>query len=455
MNEQIIATSDAPEIIITHVEGDLQVKGWDRSEIEVKANVDELAVQEEDDVVQISCQGSCALRVPEAATLRIDYVGGEARFKLLEDQLHAVRIGGLATLRSVADASLDHVMGDLFVKNVSGDLRVGQVGGNASIRLVDGDCSLEYVSGNLEARDIAGSLSASAGGDASLREIEGDCTLTRIGGDLALRDLQGDLQARAGGDCSLRLSSLEGSSYEVNAGGDLSCRLPEDPSLQLSITAPLIRIRLADETRTCQEGTCELVLGSGDAVMKLTAGGDALIDARDSSTEAGESDFTDDFSERIDKQIEAQIEAQMDAINEQLKLLNNLSASLRGVGLDPEETQEILRQAQRSGEKSSAQAQEKMRRAQEKLERKLEAARRRSELKAMAAERRAQAAERRAEIGKRRAWTFSFKSTPKTQQPPVEPVTDEERLMILRMLEQKKITIEEAEALLAALEGQE
>jgi hypothetical protein len=34
-------------------------------------------------------------------------------------------------------------------------------------------------------------------------------------------------------------------------------------------------------------------------------------------------------------------------------------------------------------------------------------------------------------------------------------VNDEERLVILRMLEQKKITVQEAEQLLAALEGQE
>jgi hypothetical protein len=36
-----------------------------------------------------------------------------------------------------------------------------------------------------------------------------------------------------------------------------------------------------------------------------------------------------------------------------------------------------------------------------------------------------------------------------------DPVSDEERLTVLRLLEQKVITLEEAEALLAALEGKE
>jgi hypothetical protein len=34
-----------------------------------------------------------------------------------------------------------------------------------------------------------------------------------------------------------------------------------------------------------------------------------------------------------------------------------------------------------------------------------------------------------------------------------EPVSDEERLTILRMLQEKKISLEEAEKLLAAIEG--
>jgi hypothetical protein len=44
---------------------------------------------------------------------------------------------------------------------------------------------------------------------------------------------------------------------------------------------------------------------------------------------------------------------------------------------------------------------------------------------------------------------------PTPPKPPVDPVTEEERLMILRMLEQKKITLEEADELLSALEGQQ
>ena len=73
---------------------------------------------------------------------------------------------------------------------------------------------------------------------------------------------------------------------------------------------------------------------------------------------------------------------------------------------------------------------------------------------------RAQEAARRAEhkaqrVASRRhakmKWTWDFDNMPKA--PKREPVSEEERMAILRMLAEKKITSEEAEQLLSALEG--
>ena len=85
-----------------------------------------------------------------------------------------------------------------------------------------------------------------------------------------------------------------------------------------------------------------------------------------------------------------------------------------------------------------------MRRAQEKLERKLEAQRRRAEQRNQAA------TDRRT---RRQSWGFEWPSPPQPPAPQKTAATEEERLMILRMLEQKKITLDEADRLLSALEG--
>jgi hypothetical protein len=86
--------------------------------------------------------------------------------------------------------------------------------------------------------------------------------------------------------------------------------------------------------------------------------------------------------------------------------------------------------------------------AAERAQRKIEAANRRIEQKVHAAERRGRA---KVALGIGRwNWDLSPKGVPV---PPKAPVSDEERLAILKMLQEKKISAEDAEKLLAALEG--
>ena len=116
-----------------------------------------------------------------------------------------------------------------------------------------------------------------------------------------------------------------------------------------------------------------------------------------------------------------------------------LSARLDSAGLSPEKAERIEKRAQ-----------EKIRRAQEKLARRLTSEQKKTERKARTAAARA----RRRSKGRRHTW--SFRTSPVAPAAPAgDPVSEEERLMILRMLEQKKISLAEADQLLAALEGKE
>jgi len=181
--------------------------------------------------------------------------------------------------------------------------------------------------------------------------------------------------------------------------------------------------------------------------MKLSAGGAIYLYALEGwEGGASEEEFKnlpEDFGEQIAEQVEAQIEAQMEIMNQQLnEQFERLSATISRSELSSEEIERIMEQARIKSEEASLRAQEKMRRAQVILERKLEAAQRKRELRERAASQRGR---------KRGAWTAGV-VTPIS--PEIGPVSEEERLMILRMLEQKKITAEEAEQLLSALEGQ-
>jgi len=79
-------------------------------------------------------------------------------------------------------------------------------------------------------------------------------------------------------------------------------------------------------------------------------------------------------------------------------------------------------------------------------------------LKVAAAERKADrkvrtTAARAARKARKSIGERGFTSTPLHPRKPVDPVSEEERMMILQMLQDKKISVEQAEKLLAALEG--
>jgi predicted house-cleaning NTP pyrophosphatase (Maf/HAM1 superfamily) len=88
----------------------------------------------------------------------------------------------------------------------------------------------------------------------------------------------------------------------------------------------------------------------------------------------------------------------------------------------------------------------------------IDAATRRTDVKVQAAMRRAEAKARAAEV-RARNWQGKIVVGGRTvmnasgSTPAGDPVSDDERLVILKMLQEKKITLDEAEKLLAALEG--
>jgi hypothetical protein len=88
----------------------------------------------------------------------------------------------------------------------------------------------------------------------------------------------------------------------------------------------------------------------------------------------------------------------------------------------------------------------------DRVRRKMEHATRRAEESVRRAEERVRHAEARAH--QRPHVLFGWNAAPRSAAEPAgEPVSDEERMTILRMLQEKKITSEEADKLLAALEG--
>jgi hypothetical protein len=417
MARQVFNTSLAPDCQIDRIGGSLHVKGWDLPQIAVDADQSDLEIEEDADAVRFSCRRDCGIRLPHGATLEIGSLQGDAQIKLLDETLKLGEALGSLNLRNLAGAQIGLIHGDLSARSISGDLELGQVKG-----------------------------------DVEARRIEGDFKLGEGGGDLDLQQAFGEVHAVVKGDARLRLREMNGAEYHLQAGGDVRGSLPADANLKLRLVSrgKSIRLRLPKFSQIYSQEQVELEVGGGDILLAIEAGGDISLDAQETGW-TGSEPFMPGFDEEIAQQVEAQIGQHMQEMSQRLKnQMEQMAENLSRVGMSPDEAQRIVDQAMRASERETAKAQEKMRRAQEKLERKLQDAQRKAEQKARSAERSAWARNRH-------TWGRGASTPPPAPQPsvPPEPVSDDERLMILRMLEQKKISLEEAEQLLAALEGQD
>lgn len=417
MDSQTLSLSgeEAPEIQI-EVHGNLKVTGWDQSEVQATSpHPDSLQLTARDGAVSLLARSSCHLQVPADARLNVEVVHGNAVFEGTLGPLTIQKTGGNLSLHQVGACKIQKVYGNLNARQVQGDLRVHAVYGNMNVRAIQGE---------FQAQEAAK-------------------------GNLVLSEAQ-SVRAAVLGNATLKVDPQPGQAYELDVSGNIHMRLAETARADVEVTsqARLIRLSLPDLDRSIQEPHYHFTLGDGGARVTLKAKGYVHIAsqrARETTGqgEGGEADaLVGDLTEDISHLIDVQMEALELELNERLSHLPEVAA-IPELASDIDEIVDQARQySTRAVMRAQTKAQAAARKAQEKLARKLEKARQRAARQEARAARRAT---RRTPTPRR------LTRTPHAG----EPVTEEERLLILKMLEEKKISLEEAEQLLAALEGEQ
>ncbi len=308
-----------------------------------------------------------------------------------------------------ASVQIDGVEGDAAVRMVAGSLSFGVISGDLAMReagklaigTVEGDVSLhdvgglaiEGVEGDLSLRGCNGPVSAGEiSGDVSIQDVNGDVSLSSVEGDLYVRGVMGNLSAHSQGDASLYLEPREGAAVNVSAEDDVLLHLPANVNATLSLSADdadNINVKIPAAV-TSGKNPRSVILGTGSASIKLQSEGDILV--------TSESSAWNDAAEFADFDGSWPLPADF--------------------------SERINRQVQAATQRAARQAETAARRVEQKV--------------------------------RQQSRRFSFNWTPgrgAPVPPPSEPVSDEERMTILRMLQEKKISAEDAEKLLAALEG--
>lgn len=393
MDNNAIPVSPKTTIIVKS-SGDLFLRGVEQEEVRFQSSEDRIRIHQSNDTLYVETHASIDLEVPHMGIIVVEKVGGSAFIQDIGGSLVIQKIGGDLALQRLGSVRIDKIGGSGLFEGINETLTIGKVGGDLSVR---------QVAGRLEVETVGGSS------------------------DLQVMGL-GEVNLRSGGDISLYITNAIEAPVTLRAGGDVSLYVPANISANFVLNSggETINLALSDQNQPfiheIDARRYEFHLGSGEVPVEVIAGGDVMV----SDEEAEPESITSDLERRESAWMEAR------------ERRGNPSWSF-GFGFD----------------RSSAWADMVSRRAQE--------ATRRAEQRSQAAMRKTeeqirQAAERQIRLSVERPIRQAmqgFEAIPSvpTSAPSSEPVTEQERMLVLQMLQEKKISVEQADRLLAALEG--
>lgn len=410
MTQVLRLTRDNPIVHIKAYAG-VKIEGVDQPEITCEIDAPQLVTMVEDgDHVYITVNSSCRLTVPALSSLEIERAMGSAKIANIKNPIRIEKVFGNLVLLDISEAF------------------IGKVGGNFSVQRSDSSVKIEKVGGNLIVADVGSFRCEKIGGSCKVRQVHGDFILEKAGGNIKAQDISGVFSVKAvggsffsknvyigedlrvGGNIRVIRLGLGKNGLTLKAGGDINVELDDDFAgalFKLNSGAEDIRIKHKEDDLKIHSGYHAYQIGNADQSVVASAGGSIII----SELIQPDEDIIGDLSEHFDF----------------------------------EET-----------------------RYSEMIQERIETATRFAEAKVRSAEIRLDQMRNHLEKNK-----FNFendaipyiepKVPPQPPKPlqPVPPVarpvgkrgaSDEERLMILKMLQDKKINVDEAEILFKALE---
>ena len=315
--------------------------------------------------------------------------------------------------RASGDANLRNLMGGIHVQRAGGDFSAQEIGA-LDVQAIGGDCVVVGAAGPLAIQRV--------GGDFQGSNLAGPVRLDGVGGDAMLKVTGGAVHIRAGGDLGVWVEAADGENIRAQANGDvvIGLALNENADLDLNSRGRDIKVEIAGGSEEIEKRFHHLVLGDGSQKISVEAGGDIWV--TDNLGDLGErfdglTDLADELIENWKSVDESHAERMEDFSHD----FNHRAEDL---------TDRINKRVEDAMRQADTRIQESMKRL-ERRTRRLE--RHGFDLPIPPVSPRRPAAESPA--GKKAG------------------ASEEEKMLILKMLQEKKITVEEAEKLLEALEG--
>lgn len=253
--ERKVAADANGEVVISNVSGTIDVRGWDRNEVQVTGTLG-------DSVERVDVESSNGRTIVKVVLPRGHARDGDADIEVQVPKNSSVEVSAVS-----ADVSSRGVLGPQRLKSVSGEVTADISGNESDVRSVSGDVTVRGVGKptSLRVASVSGSLDiTNMGGKIDLVTVSGDARLqgnevTEIrgrttSGSLELvgkltRDGRVDVEG-VSGDITLRLSAVGGLSAEIESfSGDIHGCLAKGVE-RVSKYGPGVRLNL----RTVEAG---------------------------------------------------------------------------------------------------------------------------------------------------------------------------------------------------------
>lgn len=396
MKIQRFQVSNAPHLTITSFSG-LEIKGGREGEVAIKAYGPEetLEFEREGERITVTAHARCKIACPQGTSITVPAAHGNLRIQQLDGPIAVEQVSGDTLLKEVGPTTITTASGNVRARSVRGDLQINQVSG-----------------------------------DFTVRGVEGRLLSDTVGGNLVATHLEGGLQVTAGGDGTLKTDLTSGCDYKLSTGGNATLRFPDHVSANIQVSANGIitdKVEWAQVEKDANNLTGRV--GEGEANVEINASGDVSL----------RTDKSDPGAFFIGLEMDEDLELELESLAEELE---------RNIHIHMEQMNARL-EAQLSRIDEEA-IRRKAEQAAEKVRRKAERAAERAKLKAERAQRRWQrmGGSRRTPRPPRAP---SAPAAPRRRA--AAPVTEEERMTVLKMVQEGKISADEAAQLLEAMEG--
>lgn len=371
--------------------------------------------------VELTCQKSVFIRSWDDPNVEIRYPENKECLVGENEGLLSINAKSYLIMSVPNDMSIsiDRILGNLEVVGHQKEMDITSISGNCSIQSIDtltaenisGNCKICFVKNDAIIRNVSGNFSCGT--------TEGSLNVGGVGGNFSGSTENIKLLTSVGGNIKIRANRLQSTESQLRAGGNIKLYIQDITDSNIEARAGgLVMYEKNEQVEKFRNGKFHLTNGTGEKKIVLKAGGNIKISDQFEDMEIPETfgSVDDDYVDQIEQKFEAR--------------------ARQSSGFDFSDLFDIEGEiGERIREKTKL-ADEKIQRAMEKMERKFSF---------------------REEFG-------DIPRPPKPPKPPSPPtgsenkssqnsssVTQEERLMILKMLQDKIISAEEADRLLRAL----